>query len=155
MTDTMRIIYATDFSPASRVAFDRALRLTKATGGDFTIVHVLLTPFSLFMAGGYVTQETWDLIEGELRAHSGREMDVLVKAAADAGVRAKVKYVNGGVPADEIVRAAEEEKADILALGTHGRTGVTRMLMGSVASRVVATATCPVLTVRMPVEESR
>jgi nucleotide-binding universal stress UspA family protein len=53
-----------------------------------------------------------------------------------------------GVPADEIVRAAEQAQTDLLVLGTHGRTGVARLVLGSVAARVVATAACPVLTVR-------
>jgi nucleotide-binding universal stress UspA family protein len=82
-------------------------------------------------------------------------MDALVKEAVDAGVRATPQFVDGGIPAEEIVRTAEHDKADILVLGTHGRTGVMKVLLGSVASRVVATATCPVLTVRMPAETRR
>jgi len=148
MNDTMRITYASDFSPASRAAFSQALRLAKATGGELTIVHVLPSPASLFIAGGYVTQDTWDLIEGDLRARAEQEMDALVKEAVDAGVRATPQFVDGCIP-------AEHDKADILVLGTHGRTGVMKVLLGSVASRVVATATCPVLTVRMPAETRR
>ena len=155
MADTMRITYASDFSPASRAAFSMALRLTKATGGDLTILHVLLSPASMFVAGGYVTEETWNLIEADLRSRAGQEMDALVKEAVDAGVRATSQFVDGGIPAEEIVRAAEHDKTDILVLGTHGRTGVMKVLLGSVASRVVATASCPVLTVRMPAETRR
>jgi nucleotide-binding universal stress UspA family protein len=155
MADTMRITYASDFSPASRAAFSQALRLTKATGGELTILHVLLSPASMFVAGGYVTEETWNLIEADLRSRAGQEMDALVKEAVDAGVRATSQFVDGGIPAEEIVRAAEHDKTDILVLGTHGRTGVMKVLLGSVASRVVATASCPVLTVRMPAETRR
>jgi universal stress protein A len=155
MNDTMRITYATDFSPASRAAFSQALRLAKATGGELTILHVLPTPASLFVAGGYVTQETWDLIEADLRSRAGQEMDALVKEAVDAGVRATPQFVDGGIPAEAIVRTAEHDKADILVLGTHGRTGVMKVLLGSVAARVVGTASCPVLTVRMPAETRR
>jgi nucleotide-binding universal stress UspA family protein len=154
MADTMRITYASDFSPASRAAFSMALRLTKATGGDLTILHVLLSPASMFVAGGYVTEETWNLIEADLRSRAGQEMDALVKEAVDAGVRATSQFVDGGIPAEEIVRAAEHDKTDILVLGTHGRSGVMKVLLGS-ASRVVATASCPVLTVRMPAETRR
>ncbi len=150
MADTMRITYASDFSPASRAAFSQALRLAKATGGELSILHVLPTPASLFMAGGYVTQETWDLIESDVRAQATQAMDALVKDAVDAGVRATSRFVDRGIPADEIVRAAEEAKTDILVLGTHGRTGVMKVLLGSVAARVVASSSCPVLTVRMP-----
>jgi nucleotide-binding universal stress UspA family protein len=150
MTDTMRITYASDFSPASRAAFSQALRLAKATGGELTILHVLPSPASMFTAGGYVTQETWELIESDLRSHAGQQMDALVKQAVDAGVRATPQFADGGIPSEEIVRVAEQNKTDVLVLGTHGRSGVMKMLLGSVAARVVATATCPVLTVRMP-----
>ena len=155
MADTMRITYASDFSPASWAAFSQALRLAKATGGELTILHVLLSPASMFVAGGYVTQETWDLIEADLRSRADQEMDALLKEAGDTGVRATPRFVDGGIAADEIVRAAEQDKTDILVLGTHGRTGVMKALLGSVAARVVATASCPVLTVRMPAEARR
>jgi nucleotide-binding universal stress UspA family protein len=152
MADTIRITYASDFSPASRVAFSQALWLARATGGELTILHVLPSPASMFVAGGYVSQETWDLIESDLRSHAGPEMDVLVKEAVDAGVRATPQFVDGGIPSEEIVRVAEQNKTDVLVLGTHGRSGVMKVLLGSVAARVVATASCPVLTVRMPAD---
>ena len=149
MADGLRVTYASDFSPASLAAFPQALRLAKATGGELTILHVLLSPASMFTAGGYVTQDTWDLIEADIRARAHEEMDRLVKRAAEAGLKAAPLFVEGGIPAEEIVRAAEQAKTDVLVLGTHGRTGVMKVLLGSVASRVVATASCPVLTVRM------
>lgn len=149
MADIQRITYASDFSPASLAAFPQALRLAKATGAELTILHVLLSPASMFVAGGHVSQETWDLIAADIQAQANEEMDRLVKRAVETGVRATPLFVDGGIPAEEIVRAAEQSKADILVLGTHGRTGVARMLLGSVAARVVATAPCPVLTVRM------
>jgi universal stress protein A len=155
MDDPLRITYASDFSPASRAAFAQALRLAKATGGQLTILHVLSTPASLFITGTYITQETWDLIEADVRSRATQEMDALIKEAAEAGVRATTEFIDAGIPAEEIVRAAQANKTDILVLGTHGRTGVMKVLMGSVAARVVATATCPVLTVRMPAEAGR
>ncbi|HEU4367502.1 MAG TPA: universal stress protein [Methylomirabilota bacterium] len=149
MADVQRITYATDFSTASLAAFPHAVRLTKATGAELTILHVLPAPTSPFVDSGYVPQEIWDQLDAGMRAHAGHEMDRLVKQAVDAGVRATTAIVDGGIPADEIVRAAESTKADLLVLGTHGRTGVARLVLGSVAARVVATASCPVLTVRM------
>jgi nucleotide-binding universal stress UspA family protein len=79
-------------------------------------------------------------------------MDALVKEAVNAGVRATPQFIDGSIPAEGIVSAAEHAKTDILVVGTHGRSGVMKVLLGSVASRVVATASCPVLTVRMPDE---
>ena len=152
MTDAMRITYASDFSPASRAAFAMALRLTKATGGELTIMHVLPSPASMFIADGYMTEETWNLIKADVHSRASQEMDALVKEAVNAGVRATPQFIDGSIPAEGIVSAAEHAKTDILVLGTHGRTGVMKVLLGSVASRVVATASCPVLTVRMPDE---
>jgi nucleotide-binding universal stress UspA family protein len=148
MSGIQRIVYATDFSPASLAAFHHAVSLTRIAGAELTILHVLPPPASLFIEGGYVPQETWDAIDASQRAQAAQEMDRLVRQAVDAGVRTSTALVDGGIPAREIVRAAQEAKADILVLGTHGRTGVARLFLGSVAAGVVATATCPVLTVR-------
>ena len=150
MADFQRIAYATDFSPASLAAFPHALRLAGITGAELTILHVLPSTLSPFIEGGYVPQEIWDQLDAGVRTQVGREMDRLIKQAVDAGVRATASIVETGVPAEEIVRAAEAAKTDLLVLGTHGRTGVIRLVLGSVAARVVATATCPVLTVRAP-----
>ena len=146
MRDIHRITYASDFSPASLVALPHALRLAKITGADLTIVNVLPSPKALFIEGGYVPQEIWD----QTRAEAAKEMDRLLEQAVNAGVRATASIVDAGsaLPADAIVRAAEDVKTDVLVLGTHGRTGVTRLILGSVAARVVARAPCPVLTVR-------
>jgi nucleotide-binding universal stress UspA family protein len=150
MADIKRIAYASDFSPASLAAFPHALRLAQVTGAELTILHVLPSPMAPFIDSGYVPQEVWDQLDAGLRAQASGQMDRLVKQALAAGVRATASIVETGVPADEIVRAAERAKTDLLVLGTHGRTGVARLVLGSVAARVVATASCPVLTVRAP-----
>ena len=147
MVDVRRITYATDFSPASLAAFRPALDLARVTGSELTILHVLPSPVTLFI-DGYVSQEIWDQIDASQRAQAAQEMDRLVKQAVDTGVRTTTTIVNGGIPDREIVRVAEESKTDMLVLGTHGRTGVARLFLGSVAAGVVATASCPVLTVR-------
>lgn len=148
MADFKHITYATDFSPASFAAFPHALRLARITGAELTILYVLPSALSPFIDGGYVPQEIWDQVDAGLRAEASVEMNRLLRQAVDAGVRATASIVDTGVPADEIVRAAEQARTDLLVLGTHGRTGVARLMLGSVAARVVATASCPVLTVR-------
>lgn len=148
MSDIRRITYATDLSAASLAAFPHAVELARATGSELTILHVLPSPVTLFIEGGYVPQEVWDQMDASQRAQAAQEMDRLVNQAVEAGVRTTTALVGGGIPAREIVRAAEESKTDILVLGTHGRTGVARLFLGSVAAGVVATASCPVLTVR-------
>ena len=74
-------------------------------------------------------------------------MAALVKRAKKSGVRADARMVTGD-PSLQIVRTARSARADVIVIGTHGRRGVSRFLLGSVAERVVATAPCPVLTVR-------
>jgi nucleotide-binding universal stress UspA family protein len=74
-------------------------------------------------------------------------MAKLVARAKQAGVRARSLVVEGQA-ADRIVRAARASRADMIVMGTHGRGAVAKFFLGSVAGRVVATATCPVLTVR-------
>jgi nucleotide-binding universal stress UspA family protein len=147
MDSIQRITYATDFSPSSLAAFSHALQLARVTGAELTLLHVLpaLTPF---VDLGYVPQQTWSEFDATMRAKASQEMNGLVRRAADAGVRATPSILGPGLPADEIVLAAQAAKTDVLVLGTHGRTGVARLLLGSVAARVVATASCPVLTVR-------
>ncbi|MGH7359221.1 MAG: universal stress protein [Candidatus Rokuibacteriota bacterium] len=81
------------------------------------------------------------------RKEALRRLGALVRAARGAGVQTSPLLAEGP-PAAASVRAASRKRADLLVLGTHGRTGVRRMLLGSVAERVVRTASCPVLTVR-------
>ncbi|HTO12228.1 MAG TPA: universal stress protein [Candidatus Binatia bacterium] len=147
MANFRSITYATDFSPASLAAFPHALRLAAATKAELTILHVLPNPM-LFVDGGYVPQEIWDDLDARMRVKTGEDMDRLIKQAGAGGVHASASIVEGGVPAEAIVKAAADSKTDLLVLGTHGRTGVARFFLGSVAARVVATAPCPVLTVR-------
>jgi nucleotide-binding universal stress UspA family protein len=71
----------------------------------------------------------------------------LVDRAKKAGIRA-VGLLLEGDPAQQIVRAARSKRAELLVVGTHGRTGLSKLFVGSVAARVVATASCPVATVR-------
>ena len=154
MDDIRRIVYASDFSPASLAAFPHAVRLARLSGAELTILHVLAAPVGFFsIDGGYVPQEIWDDIYARLRAEANAEGDRLIAKAVEAGVRATVAFVDGGTADAQIVQAATDLKADLLVLGTHGRTGVAQFFLGSVAARVVATAPCPVLTVRAPAME--
>jgi nucleotide-binding universal stress UspA family protein len=74
-------------------------------------------------------------------------MAKLMQKLQRANVKAKSVLLNGQAH-DQIIKAAKSKKADIVVIGTHGRTGLSKLFMGSVAGRVVSTADCPVLTVR-------
>src|SRR4030095_14338283 len=95
----------------------------------------------------YISAPTWEQVNAEARRWSGQQLRRLTNQAKKAGVRA-VGLLLEGDPAPQITRATRSKRADLLVVGTHGRTGLTKFLVGSVANRVVATASCPVVTVR-------
>jgi nucleotide-binding universal stress UspA family protein len=141
-----RIIHASDFSKASRAAFGKAVNLAKAYRAELLVVHVL-SVVPPFLGEGYVPPNVWEEVEAGARVGAERQLNRLVAKGRRAGVRIKSLVVLGS-PYEDIVRAAKRTGADLLVLGTHGRTGLTKVLLGSVAERVLRTASCPVLTVR-------
>jgi nucleotide-binding universal stress UspA family protein len=146
MAKIRTVMVASDFSRASRAAFARAVELAKANRARLLVMHAL-TLVPPMPGGEYIPPQTWDRIETASRAEVRKEIKALVAKAKRAGVRA-AGLVMIGSPYDVIVRAARSKRVDVLVLGTHGRTGLARFFLGSVATRVLATAHCPVLTVR-------
>jgi universal stress protein A len=146
MTRPRRVVHATDFSPASRAAFRHALELARGAGGALTLVHVL-APVVPPAGGSYALPQAYDHLQAEARAAARRQLDRLVARARAAGVRATGLVVEG-VPASRIVDVARRGRAHLLVLGTHGRTGLARVALGSVAGQVLRQASCPVVTVR-------
>jgi nucleotide-binding universal stress UspA family protein len=142
-----RILVATDFSPASRPAFRVALDLARREGRRLTIVHVLpsVAPLGVEV---YISARMYDEMEKSLRRWTQRRLDSLVAQARRAGVTARALLLSGAAAHEAISRAARDARADVIVIGTHGRTGLERVLVGSVAARVIGTAPCPVLTVR-------
>jgi nucleotide-binding universal stress UspA family protein len=143
--DTMRrIVHATDLSSASTPAFTRAVALAKRKRADLTLLYVAdpLAP----MPDGYVSPPTYQQLQKSAVEYGRKGLARLVAMAARSGVRARA-VVRAGTPWAEIVRASRALKPDLLVIGTHGRTGLSRVLVGSVASRVIGLASCPVLTV--------
>ena len=146
MSRIRRIVHASDFSKASRPAFAKALELAKANRAELIVVHAL-TLVLPFAGGEYVSPQTWDDLEASARSEAEKHLRTLVAKAKKAGVRAKSVIVIGS-PYEQIARAARSSRADLLVIGTHGRTGLPKFFLGSVAQRILATARCPVLTVR-------
>ena len=140
-----RILHPTDFSRASGAAFTEALRLAKKNRSELVIAHVLAPVVPA--VDGYIAPEMYTQLEESGRRYGKKQLDGLVARARKAGVRARGILLNGLVH-ERIVRAARAERADMIVIGTHGRTGLARFVLGSVASRVVSHAKCPVLTVR-------
>ncbi|MFQ5847343.1 MAG: universal stress protein [Candidatus Methylomirabilales bacterium] len=145
LTAVQRILWATDLSPVSEGAWHHALTLADVFGAELLLLHVV-RPGGL--AGGVETpvplpagkQERYlESLEDEL-ARRQHVVEVL-------GLRARAK-VQVGVPAAVIVAEAEEEQVDLIVMGTRGRTGLSHVLLGSVAEAVIRKAPCPVLAVQ-------
>lgn len=141
-----RILHPTDFSGASRPAFSKALELARGDHSELVLVHVL-SPVLPVAGEGYVPAKVYDDLSRSLRAQAGRQLDRLAARARSAGVRVRTLVLEGSAP-ERITRAAKSQGADLIVMGTHGRGAVAKFFLGSVAERVVGTASCPVLTVK-------
>jgi nucleotide-binding universal stress UspA family protein len=137
-----RILYATDFSPASRRAWPWAHAIAERTGAEVDVLHVLLEvvpdrhldPAFLAQAAERIRRDAQESAESLLGSW-GLPRD-----------RVRVHFTHG-VEADAIAHWAASAGADLIVMGTHGRTGLLRLALGSVARRILHTAPCPVLTV--------
>jgi nucleotide-binding universal stress UspA family protein len=141
-----RILHPSDFSRASGAAFKKAVELAKSDRAQLMLVHVL-SPIAPIAGEGYVSPKMYEDIAASSRAWAQKQLDKLLAKAKQSGVRA-TGYVLEGVAHDQIARFARSKHADLLVMGTHGRSGLAKLFLGSVAGRVVAAAQCPVLTVR-------
>jgi len=146
MPTVRRILHPSDFSPASRPAFRKAIELARTYRAQLLVAHVL--PMVPVMPGAYISPAVWDDLERSQRAAAQRDLDRLVARAKAAGVRATGTLLDIGITHERIVRFARARRVDLIVMGTHGRSGLTKALLGSVASRVISTARCPVVTVR-------
>lgn len=144
-----RIVCATDFSERAVAAERHAARLARALGAELVLAHVG-TEAPLWREGFY-TPDVRAVFEGQ-RKWAADTLGARVEALAAQGVAARV-VVRVGLPWEEIVRLAAEEHADMIVMGTQGRTGLDRLLLGSVAERVIRRAPCPVLTVPPDIPE--
>ncbi len=140
------IVLATDLSPASRPALAAAVAWARRQHARLDVVHVL-TPPSPFAVRAGAEPPTWRELEDRARHLAMKRLARLGATAARSGVRVRTHLV-AGTPADEVTRAARRQRADVVVIGTHGRTGLGRAFMGSVAERIVRASACPVLTVR-------
>jgi nucleotide-binding universal stress UspA family protein len=141
-----RILCPTDFSLPSEAALDTAIELARRFGADLEIFHAQDMPAYVFPDG--VLPMSPEIL-ASLERSSATELNRLAERARVAGLRVTTASVFGASYV-EILRRAEETHADLIVMGTHGRTGLAHVLLGSVAERVVRRAKCPVLTVRSP-----
>ena len=143
----MKVLVAVDFGDASLEALRQGRALAHALGAELASCHVLpggSELSGLFPEGSIGLSK--ELTEDEESARRA----LAEHARARLGLELSHIFIERGSTYAEIVRRAESWGADYIALGSHGRTGLSRVVLGSVAERVVRTASCPVLTVRTP-----
>lgn len=141
MLTVKHILHPTDFSKSSEAAFQLACSLARDYGARVLVAHVVVPP-TIVYAEGVVPPEPENSLEA-----AGEQLGRV--ESRDPGIPVSHRLLQGDV-ADQIVRLAGEVVTDVIVMGTHGRTGLGRVLMGSVAERVTRRAPCPVLTVRVP-----
>jgi nucleotide-binding universal stress UspA family protein len=142
MLSIHNILVPTDFSEQSVAAFHLASALARDHRAGLTILHVRETPVVPFAEFGAVPPV--DVPSRTMLLQKMAEFEPPDDSS-------NVEYlVADGIPAEEIVKAASDRSCDLVVMGTHGRTGVGRLLMGSVAEEVMRKAPCPVLTLKHP-----
>lgn len=139
-----KILFPTDFSHTGDAALEHASSLARERGATLLIIHVEEPPAAY--GGGEMYYGLPDPATEDLQRMLSEVRPV------DPRIPHEHRLLTGD-PAATIVRAAEEEDAELIVMGTHGRTGLMRLLMGSVAEAVVRRAPCPVLTVKQPDED--
>ena len=147
MTRIARIMVPTDFSAASDAALEYARSLAGQMGASIDLVHVFEDPFT---SGAFVGDGTI-MMPVDLRQaleQSARDQLASRHAAHVSTLAGSSSLLLIGSPARRIVEHAGDTGVDLIVMGTHGRTGLGHLLLGSVAERVVRTAKCPVLTTR-------
>lgn len=141
-----KILCPTDFSEPSYEAIKAAGELAFHFGSELCVLHVV-SPVPLVPTGAEPTSGfNVPLYERELEASSKRSLEEIINQMEWKDLKVRLIVLRGNA-ADEIVRVAEEEQAELIVIATRGRTGLDRLIFGSVAEKVVRLAKCPVLTV--------
>lgn len=149
MTLFRKILVPTDFSDCAQQALVTATSLAEKLDAEVEILHVLWLPppyvgtevMAMPVAGGKDMQAM-------IKQRAEEQLDKLVDTVGKPWESRLTKRLSPGDPASEVVRVAEEGGHDLIIMGTHGRKGLTRLLLGSVAEKVVRNAECPVMTIR-------
>lgn len=144
MPQIRRILHPTDFSDRAETAWEYAKTLAAKFGAELDLIHVMQEPIAVLPEASIaVAAPAANLPELIEAAEEGLRRFVAVEPG-----RIAQRAVMHGATADEVVRFARERETDMIVIGTHGRTGLAHVLLGSVAEKIVRRAPCAVLTVR-------
>ncbi len=142
-----RILFPIDFSEGAMNALDYAVSLSKEYNAKLYLLHVV---HDISMTSGWqVPHIRIDEFYRDMEESARKELEKCCMEELK-GLKDVEKIVLRGIPDDEILKVARDKKIDVIVIGTHGRTGIDRLLFGSTAEKVVRKAPCPVLSVRLP-----
>lgn len=154
MSAVKKVLVPTDFSDASKAALRYACDLATTTNASLSILHAIESPHPAGLFEHTLPQEYLKQCERSARRELERLLDEVV--TPDEAKQFRVGLVlRTGPAAREILRYLQEHpNVDLVVMATHGRGGVSRLIMGSVADKIVRAANCPVLTIRLPDTEN-
>jgi nucleotide-binding universal stress UspA family protein len=141
----MKILHPTDFSECATQAEAVAIDLARKLDAELVLVQVLVE--APLYSEGFISRRQVQTVYDAQRKWSEETLEARAAQLRQSGIKTSWR-VRMGAHYEEIVRTAEEEHAGMIVMGTHGRSGLNRALLGSVAERVTRLAPCPVLTVR-------
>jgi universal stress protein A len=148
-----KILVPTDFSAPSRAALEYAAELAPALGASIDVLHVwelpVFVPPSMLPDAGVADLSVIDIY----RKGAESQLEQFVAEAKEQGVAVRAAFAELGPPSQTIAEFANRREYDLIVIGTHGRTGLAHVVIGSVAERVVRYAHCPVLAVRAKKEQ--
>lgn len=143
------LLVPTDGSELSEAAIAHAVRLAGCLGARITVLHARPTvPVPVMGMGEMLDPRTMDVLMAAGREDAERIIDAALKVARDAGVEAKAERLQNDQPHRAIVDAATRLGCDLIVMASHGRRGLSGLLLGSETQRVLIEASCPVLVVR-------
>ena len=146
MATFKKFIVPIDFGETSLFALDYAIEIAKQLGASITVMHALELPIYGFPDGAFVANAE---VAGKITDGATAGLHAAIDARKHAGVSLE-SVLRQGAPDEEIEALAKSMGADLIVIGTHGRRGLARALLGSVAEKVVRMAPCPVLTIHGP-----
>jgi nucleotide-binding universal stress UspA family protein len=141
-----KILYPTDFSDVAKKAFQYVKQLKEAGGKEVVILHVI-DQSNLELLSTYSTIQDYLNIEKEIKEKASEEIEFLVNELKQLGFSVKAR-IEKGLPFREVLRVAEEEKPSVIVVGSHGKSNLEEILIGSVSEKVVRKVRYPVLVVK-------
>lgn len=140
-----KILVPVDFSDFSKKALESAAEIAELRGAKITVVHIMVEPQTSVPYEVYID---WKKVREEIATDAVKLLDEMI---SKAGVKGEVEQLTvWGEPAGVVNDLAERGEFDLIVMATHGRTGLSRLFLGSVAENVIRHAKCPVLVMRDP-----